>query len=123
MKPSNQKRGAKSTGRARSEKRHQGGLLGGRSGQVLVSQQDYDSDWLRIAWPPTGKITIECMNPRCSSSGFDWERLEAAIADALDDGGAVAGSLRCEGTDTLAMSRCTNALVYLWDGDQSEEAS
>jgi hypothetical protein len=95
--------------------------IGGPSGQVLVSQQDYDSDWLRIDWPPTGKIDLPCANQKCSSKGFDWEKLESAIAAALEEGNAVAGSLRCEGMDMLAMSRCSNALVYIWDGDQLEE--
>lgn len=95
--------------------------VGGISGQVIVSQQDYDSEWVRIEWPPAGRIDIECLNPRCSSRGFDWERLEAAIAYALEQGSAVAGSLRCDGMDMVSMSRCTNALVYLWDGEDALE--
>ncbi|MER3395851.1 MAG: hypothetical protein C4318_00060 [Acidimicrobiia bacterium] len=89
------------------------------SGQVIVSQQDYDSEWVRIDWPPTRRVDIECLNPSCTSQGFDWERLESAIAQALEHGSAVAGSLRCTGMDMVSMSRCTNALVYLWDGEEA----
>lgn len=90
----------------------------GGMGRVLVSQQDYDSDWVRIPWPPHDRVEIPCLNPNCSSPGFSWERLEITVVSALQGGSYVAGSLRCEGTDVVTMSRCSNALVYLWeDGD------
>lgn len=87
----------------------------GGTGRVLVSQQDYDSDWVKIPWPPDDRVEIPCLNPNCSSPGFSWERLEVTVVSALQDGSYVAGSLRCEGTDLVTMSRCTNTLVYLWD--------
>jgi hypothetical protein len=84
-------------------------------GQLLVSQQDYETEWVRIPWPPEEPIELRCMNPNCSSRGFPWERLEASVSKALGSGSLVAGSLRCEGMDTVAMRECSNALVYLWD--------
>ncbi len=89
--------------------------VGGSAGQILISQHDYESEWLRVEWPPTGPVQVECMNPNCSSRSFDWEELEQGVLYALETGQAAAGSLRCEGTDRLTMSRCTNALIYIWE--------
>lgn len=81
------------------------------------SQQDFGHEWQEESWPLETDGVIACLNPHCSSEGFERVRLVEIVSAALDSGGVVAGAIRCSGIDRANVTPCTNALVYMMETD------